>query len=233
MKKMCALILALMLVLTGCAGKGRIKNISVKKVCCPYEIKHKKDAVEITLRDGEKSGVLWAVDMIPEDICQVTPENTDKAYTSRYRLTGIEEGAAKLTFTATKPDETVCFVLDLIVDVDSKGKTVVSSCEHHERKENVVDEDGLNYTWNVDTEGILNFSFLNEEAKWSVRGDGEDVLTLTSALSTASGCSFSAQAKTEGQTTIVLFSKDAQRTIYVVIEVDDDATMDVVSVQEQ
>ena len=233
MKRAFILFLALLLILTGCAGKGKINNVSIKDVCCPYEINHKKDAVEITLRDGKQSGILWRVETVPEDICQVTQETIDKEYTCRYRLSGKEEGAAQLTFTALQPDETVCFVLNLVVNVDSEGKTFVSFYQHHERKDNAVDADGLHYKWNVDVNGILNFSFLNQEDNWSVRGDGTDAFVLSNMMSTPSGCKFSVQAMTAGQITIVLASENTQRTIHVVIQADDEGKMEVVSVQEQ
>ena len=148
-------------------------------------------------------------------------------------VTGKEEGAAQLTFTALQSDETVCFVLDLVVNVDSEGKVFVSSYQHQERKDNSVDADGLRYKWNVDTNGILNFSFINQEDRWSVSGDGADAFVLSNMMSTPSGCKFSAQAIAAGQTTIVLTSENSQRTIHVVIQADDQREMEVVSVQEQ
>lgn len=233
MKRAYVLFLVLLLILTGCAKKDKINNVSVKDVCCPYEINHKKNVVEVTLQDGVQSGILWHVEIIPEDIFQVEEENIDKEYTVRYRLSGKEEGVAQLAFTALQPDETVCFVLNLIVNVDSEGKIVVSSYQHYERKETIVETDGLNYKWNVDTDGILNFSFINQEDNWSVSGDGADVFALSNMLSTPSGCKFSAQAKAAGQATIVLASEKTQRTIYVVIQADDQGKMEVISVQEQ
>ena len=233
MKRAYVLLLALLLFLTGCTGKEKTNNVSVKDVCCPYEINHKKDGVEITLHDGRQSGILWRVETVPEDICQVTQENINKEYTCRYRLSGKEEGAAQLTFTALQSDETVCFVLDLVVNIDSEGKTSVSSYQHRERKDNVVDADGLRYKWNVDTNGILNFSFINQEDNWSVSGDGADTFVLSNMMSTPSGCKFSAQAIAAGQTTIVLVSENTQRTIHVVIRADAQWEMEVVSVQEQ
>ena len=233
MKRVCVLLLALLLILPGCAGKEKVNNVSVKDVCCPYEISHKKDGVQITLRDGEQSGVLWHVEAVPEDVCQVTQENVDEEYTCRYRLVGKKEGAAQLTFTAMQTDDTVCFVLTLIVDVDSEGKTVVSSYQHQERKDIFVDADGLNYKWNVDTNGILNFSFINQEDHWSISGDGADAFVLSNMMSTPSGCKFSARAIAAGQTTIVLTSENSQRTIHVTIQADDQRKMEVISVQEQ
>ena len=233
MKRAYVLLLALLLLLTGCTGKENTNNISVKDVCCPYEINHKKDVVEITLCDGLQSGILWRVETIPEEICQVTQETIDKEYTVRYCLSGKVEGVAQLTFTALQSDETVCFVLDLIVNIDSEGKTIVSSYQHQERTDHSVNADGLNYKWNVDTNGILNFSFINQEDNWSVRGDGADTFVLSNMMSTPSGCKFSAQAKAAGQTTIVLVSENTQRTIHVVIQADDQRKMEVISVQEQ
>ena len=233
MKRAYALFLALLLILTGCAKKEKTNHVAVKDICCPYEIIHKNDAVEITLRDGEQSGILWRVETVPEDICQVTQENIDEEYTSRYLLSGKEEGAAQLTFTALQSDETVRFALTLVVNVDSEGKTVVSSHQHQERKDNSVDADGLNYKWNVDINGILNFSFINQEDNWSVRGDGADVFVLSNMMSTPAGCKFSAQAKGAGQTTIVMVSENTQRTIHVVIQADDNGKIEVISVQEQ
>jgi hypothetical protein len=233
MKKAYVLLLALLLILTGCSGKEKTNNASVKDVCCPYEINHKKDGVDITLKDGEKKGILWRVDTIPEYVCDVSQVDIDKEYTCQYRITGKEEGAAQLTFTALQSDETVCFALDLVVNVDSEGKVFVSSYQHQERKDNSVDADGLNYKWNVDINGILNFSFINQEDHWSVSGDGADAFVLSNMMSTPSGCKFSAQAKAAGQTTIVLTGENSQRTIHVTIQADDQRTMEVISVQEQ
>ena len=232
MKRACVLLLVLLLLLTGCAGKGKTNNVSVNDVCCPYEIKHKKAVVEITLRDGEQRGILWRVDTIPEDICQITQENINEEYTVRYILSGKEAGAAQLTFTALQPDEAVCFALDLVVNVDSKGRAVISAYQHHERKENSVDEDGLKYKWNVDINGILNFSFLNQEDLWSVRGDEADAFALSNMMSTPAGCKFSARSVAAGKTTIVLSSENTQRTIHVVIQADDQGKIDVAEVKE-
>lgn len=233
MKRAFVLLLALMLILTGCKSKEKMNNVSVKDVICPYEISHKKDGVDITLQDGQKRGISWRVETIPEDIFQVTEETIDKEYTSQYHLVGKVESAGQLTFTAVQSDETVCFVLDLIVNVDSEGKVFVSSYQHQERKDNSVDADGLKYKWNVDTNGILNFSFINQEDHWSVSGDGADAFVLSNMMSTPSGCKFSAQAKAAGQTTIVLTSENSQRTIHVTIQADDQGKMEVISVQEQ
>ena len=233
MKRAYVLLLVLLLILTGCAGKEKINNVSVKDVCCPYEIKHEKDGVEITLRDGRRSGILWRVETTSEGFCRVTQENVQKEYTSRYRLTGEAEGAEQLTFTAIQPDETVCFVLTLVVNVGSEGKTVVTSYQHQERKDNVVDADGLNYKWNVDVNGVLNFSFINEDDRWSISGEGADVFVLSHMMSTPVGCKFSAQANAAGEITIVLTGEATDRRIHVVIRADDNRKMEVISVQEQ
>ena len=233
MKRASVLLLALLLILTGCAGKVKLNHVSVDDVCCPYEISHVKDGVLLTLQDGEKSGILWHVETIPEDVCQVVQEETDKEYTSRYRLSGKEEGAAQLTFTALQADEIVSFVLTMVVDVDSEGKAVVSSYQHQERKDNSVETEGLRYKWNVDVDGILNFSFIDQEDNWSVSGDGGEAFALSYMMSTPTGCKFSAQAIAPGQTTIVLTSENTQRRIHVVIQADENGTMEVISVQEQ
>ena len=233
MKRVCALFLVLLLILSGCAYKEKTNHISVEDVCCPYKIEYKKDVVEITLCDGEQRGILWHIQTIPENVCQVVQEDSDNEYTCRYRLLGKVEGVAQLTFTALQKDETACFALDLVVNIDSEGKVFVSSYQHYERKDNFVDADGLNYKWNVDLDGILNFSFINKEDNWRVRGDGGDAFVLTNMMSTPAGCKFSAQAKTAGQTTIVLTSETTHRTIHVVIQVDDQGKMEVLSVQEQ
>lgn len=233
MRRAYVLFLALVLVLTGCAGNETANDISVKDVCCPYEINHKDDVVEITLRDGDQIGILWRVETVPENICHVTQEKADKENASLFRLSGKEEGVAGLTFTALQSDEKIRFVLDLVVNVDAEGKVLVTSHEYHETKDNVVETDGLSYMWNVDANGILNFSFINQEDKWSVRGDGADVFVLSNMISTPSGCEFSAQAKAAGQTTIVLVGDKNQRTIHVLIESDDNLKMKVISVQEQ
>lgn len=233
MKRACVLLLALLLILTGCTVKEKTNDVSVEDVCCPYEINHEKDGVVLTLHTGEQSGIHWRVEIVSEDICQVTREDRDTETASRYRLSGKEEGAAQVTFTALQEDETVRFALTLVVNVDSQGKAVVSSYQHQERKDNSVEADGLKYKWNVDLNGILTFSFLNQEDSWSVSGDGADVFVLSNMLSTPAGCKFSAQAKAAGQATIILLSENTQRRIHVVIAADDQGNMEVISVQEQ
>ena len=226
-------MLAILLILAGCTGKVETKDISVNDVCCPYEIHHEGNGVEITLQDGEKSGILWQMEVIPEDICEVTRENTDEEYFCRYRVAGKEEGAAQLTFTALQADETVSFVLTVIVHVDAEGKATVSSYQHREREATSVEADGLTYKWNVDVDGILNFSFINNEDSWSVRGDGADVCVISNALSTPTGCKFSAQAKGAGEVALLLVGEDTQREIRVLIRAEDSGKLQVVSVQEQ
>ena len=233
MKRAYVLLLTLVLILTGCAGKEKTKNISVEDVCCPYEINYKKDVVEILLQDREQSGIIWRVETFPEYICQATQQTIDQEHAVCYCLTGKDEGVAQITFTAQLPNETICFVLDLVVDVDSEGKVAVSSYQHHERKDHIVEAEGLNYKWNVDTDGILNFSFINQEDNWNVRGDDTDAFDLSNMMSTPAGCKFSARAIAAGQATIVLTGKNTQRTIHVVIQADDQGKMEVISVQEQ
>ena len=233
MKRAYALLLALLLVLTGCAGREKTNHVSVKDVCCPYEISHKDGVVEITLEDGKRSGVLWRVDVISEEICQVTQESSKEEYTSRYRLTGKEEGVSLLTFTATQADETVCFVLSLIVNVDAQCKAAVTSYQHREREEVSVETDGLTYKWNVDTDGILNFSYINEEDNWVVQGDGTDAFVLSNMMSTPTGGKFSVQCKGAGEITVLFVGRNTQRVIQVVIQADENRKMEVISVQEQ
>ena len=233
MKRAYVLLLALLLLLTGCTGKGQTNHVTVRDVCCPYEIDHTKGVAEITLQDGEKSGILWQVQVIPDDVCEVTQEDPKDEYTSRYLIVGKEAGAAKLTFSALRVDDTVAFDLTLIVNVDSEGKAAVASYEHRERTDTAVEADGLNYKWNVDVDGILTFSFINSEDTWSVRGDGEEVCVVTDAMSTPIGCRFSAQAGNAGQTSVLLVGDTTQREILVTIQADDDGKLEVVSVQEQ
>lgn len=233
MKRAYLLLLALALLLTGCGGKGKRNNVSVKDVCCPYEINHVDDDVELILQDGGKSGILWQVEMIPEDVCQVVQGNTGKEDTWRYRISGQEEGAAQLTFTAIDPEEVVVFTLSFVVDVNAKGKTVLSSYQHHERKVIAVDAEGLNYRWNVDMDGILHFSFINADDSWSPRAEAEEVCLFSDMLSTPSGCKFSAEAKASGQATVVLSGENTGRTIHVVIRADEEGKMEILSVREQ
>jgi hypothetical protein len=232
MKKAYALLLALLLILTGCAGEEKHKTVSVEDVCCPYEINHENNGVTLTLQDGDKSGIQWRVENDPEGICRVTQEDAGREYTCRYRVSGIEEGAAQLTFTALKADDTVRFALTLVVNVDPDGRTVVTSYQHRQREEASVDANGLNYKWNVDIDGVLNFSFLNQEDRWSVGAEESDAIIMTNMMSTPAGCKFSAEARAVGQATVVLVGEMTQRTVQVVIQADDSGKMQVISVQE-
>ena len=233
MKRAYALLLVLLLILSGCSNKNRAKDISVKDVCCPYEITHKKDGVELTLQDGENRGIGWNVEAVPEDICQVTQADTDKENTVRYRITGNEDGAANLTFTAVQADGADVFVLNLIVTVDADGKTEVYACEHQEVALKAVEENGLTYKWNVDAEGYLNFSFINSDDRWRVSGDGEGVCAISNALTMPGGCMFRAEALSPGKTTVELVGAETQRIIRVTIQVDDSGNLELKSVQEQ
>ena len=232
MKRVYVLLLALLLALTGCAGKTKAKDITVKNVCCPYKIEHKKNAIALTLQNGENEGLLWNVEAIPEDVFQVTLEDVQKDSTYKYRIAGQEEGAAQLRFFAQREDETVVFELILVANIDSEGTVEVVSSQHQERVEASVAADGLNYNWNVDVAGMLHFSFLNEEDVWFVLGDGDGVCSLSNEMTSPAGCRFSAQAITEGKTTIRLVGETTQREIQVVLEVNDDQKIEVVSVQE-
>ena len=49
MKRVYALLLAMVLLLTGCTGKGKAKDISVKDARYPYRIEHKKDTCLVTV----------------------------------------------------------------------------------------------------------------------------------------------------------------------------------------
>ena len=232
MKRAGVLFLAVLLILTGCRSKDKINDVSANDVCCPYEISHKDDGIDITLQDGKESGILWSVEVIPEDICEVSQVDVDKAFFCQYRINGKEEGAAQLIFSALTED-TVQFTLTLVVDVDAKGKAVVSDCRHWERAGEVVDTDGLKYKWHVDEKGTLNFSFINKDDFWQVSGDGDGVCTLAEVLSTPSGCKFSVQANASGQATVQLMGETSQRVIEVKIQADDNGKLEVISVQEQ
>ena len=232
MKKLYVLLLAMVLLLSGCAEAHPL-DISVEDVRCPYKISHKEDAITLTLQDREKQGLTWQTEVIPTDVCELTQNASDEAYTTGYRVTGLVEGAAQLTFTALDQDGGVAFVLRVVVQTDADKKVELSSYEHGERSDNAVEADGLSYQWNVDVNGILHFSLINTEDYWSVRGDGEGICTLSEKLSTPSGCKFSAEAISAGQTTIPLFGETTGRTIYVTVQVDENGAMQVASVQEQ
>ena len=233
MKKLCVLILAMLMVLTGCAGKEKIRDASVRKTVCPYKINHKRDFVEITLRDGKKQDLLWDVQMNPEGICQLKQIKTTKARTVKYCVTGGEDGAALLTFTAAKQDQPASFVLYLLVNVDQKGKVTISDYQHQDLSSASVEEDGLQYKWYVDVDGVLHFDFFNNEDSWHVSSDSDDVCDISNKLSTPSGCTFSAKAKSKGKCSVVLMGKTTQRRVDVTIKVDKEGNMEVTSVQEQ
>lgn len=231
MKRVYAVLLALLLVLTGCGDKVKANNISVDDVCCPYEIRHTRNGAEITLHNGEMSDILWQLETIPEDICEVVQEDSRQEGTVCYRIVGKEEGAAQLRFTAMQGDDAV-FILTVVIDADAAGKTVVSSAQHCEKAATAVDADGLQYTWNVDENGTLLFSFLNREDNWQISGDGGGVCTLSDMIDTPNGCRFSAQAIAAGETNVLLSGEKTQRTISVTIQADDNGKLEVLSVQE-
>ena len=233
MKRIFVLLLAMVLALTGCAGKKKAKDISVKDVLYPFRIEHKKDAVEITFSDNTEKDTVWQTQMISGDVCQVTQADIKKEGSIRYNVTGIAEGAEILIFNVLEADETVCFRLAIAVDVDSNGKVTAQSYQTQERKQAAVEENVFSYQWYVDLDGTLNFSFSNDEDNWSVRGDGEGICILSDMMSTPAGCEFSAQANAEGQTSVLLEGRTTQRKICVVLQVDSDGKIEVVSVQEQ
>ena len=232
MKRVYALLLAMVLLLTGCTGKGKAKDISVKDARYPYRIEHKKDTVEITFRNHTEKNIAWHTQMLSENICRVTQAAVNKENTLAYRVEGVQEGAEQLTFVAQRQDETAEFTLSLMIYVDAKGKVTAQSCQHKERKEVSQEENGLNYKWDVDVDGVLHFSFRNEDDQWSVRG-GEDACALIDGMSTPSGCQFSAQANAEGKTEVLLVGETTQRQICVTLQVDGNGNLEVLSVQEK
>ena len=233
MKRLYVLLLAMLLVLTGCAGKERTKDASARKTICPYKIEHKRDFVEITLRDRKKQGFLWEVQMMPEEVCKVTQRSSGKGKTAQYRITAQEAGAAQVTFIAAKQDQPDSFILNMMVNVDEDRKVTVTAYQHQELQNAVVEEDGMNYMWNVDTNGVLHFAFMDEENRWYITSDENSVCTLFDKLATPDGCEFSARAKGEGKTSVGLICEKAQRQINIVIEADEDGNLEVTSVQEQ
>ena len=233
MKKAWVLVLALLLVFTGCTGKKETKNASVKDVCCPYEVVHKDDGVQVVLSKGKTSVTHWQVEAVPAEICQVTQDEVAKEDTWRYRIAGNVEGAAKLTFTGVQEDETTALVLTLVVDVGPDLKAAVSSCQHWEGAVSAVEAEGLTYKWNVDAEGVLRFSFINSEDGWCLGSQGEGVFTLWDMMATSNGYKFSAQAGGAGETTVVLVGEQTNREIRVTLRADEDGKMEVKSVQEQ
>ena len=144
----------------------------------------------------------------------------------------MAEGATHLTFTAQQEDQTVVFSLEVIASVDSEGKVTISDYRHKERSGVRSEEESLDYRWDVDENGILTFSFFDDNDQWRVRGDGNGVCALSNMLSTSSGCQFSAQAISDGEINVVLTGKTTQRTIYVTLQVED-GVLEVISVQEQ
>ena len=170
--------------------------------------------------------------MIPEDVCQTVQINARKESTCRYRVTGLLEGAAQLRFTAME-DETAVFILSLVVHVDAEGKTRTSSYQHWEQGGASVEADGLNYRWSVDENGVLQFSFVNSEDHWSVWETEQEICILSDKMATPDGCKFRAEAKSAGQTDILLVGETTWRKINVTIQADDDGTLKVISVQEQ
>ena len=233
MKKVFILLLAVLLIFTGCAGRVKANDVSVKDISYPYEVRHAKDAVEITLRDAANSGINWKMEAIPKDVCQVTREAAEEAGACRFRVVGDVEGAAQLTFSAVRDDATVIFTLTVVINVDAEGRAVATSCKHWEREGASVKADGLEYTWSVDETGLLSFSFSNLDDFWRVEGDGENVCTLITKMATPSGCMFTAQPKDAGQTTIKLVGAESQREVHVVVQADENGKLTIVSVQEQ
>lgn len=229
---MYVLLLAIVLLLVGCGGKEKTKDISVKDTSCPYAINHKKDWIEITLRDSENRGILWNVEAMPADVCEVMEETAKKDDVCQYRINGLTEGVTVLTFTALQEDQTIVFSLDVMANVDSEGKVTVSDLRHRERSGASSETDGLDYRWDVDENDILTFSFFDSDDQWSVRGDGKDICILSDMMSMPSGCQFSAQAISDGQISVLLIGKTTQRTINVTLQADS-GVMEVISVQEQ
>ena len=228
MKKLFTLLVIVALILSGCSeGAAANGKVSVQDALCPYEITPKNNGLEITLSDGEMSGITWLAEIVPQEICEVSNPKP-----GQYRITGSQEGAAQVTFTAQK-SQTVQFVLTVVVHVDAEQKTTLTSYQHRQRDDVSVEADGLNYSWNVDIDGILTFSFINSEDLWSVRGDGEGVVALQSKMSTPSGCKFTAQAASPGQRVISLVGESTQRTIDVTIQCDDQGELEVISVKER
>ena len=106
MKKVFILMLAILLIFTGCAGGVKTNDVSVKDVSYPYDVLHAEDTVEITLWDAANSGINWKMEAIPKDVCQVTREAAEEAGACRFRVVGEVEGAAQLTFSAVRDDAT-------------------------------------------------------------------------------------------------------------------------------
>ena len=222
MKKLCFLLLAIVLIFAGCSEDANSDGIRVKDVCCPYEISEKDDALEVTLENGSDA-VTWLVQTVPQDVCTVIEKD------GKYRIAANAEGAAQVTFTAMQEDESVKFVLTLVVETDGK-KVILKTHEHRERNDVSVEAEEFTYNWNVDVEGILTFSFINSDDSWSVR---DDESILLEKMSTPSGCRFSVQSLAQGQSVITLVGESTNRTVYVTIEADGSGNLAVISVQEQ
>lgn len=233
MKKVYILLLAMLLILTGCAETKRMKDIRVTDAMCPYTVQYKKGVLEVALQNKSGSPLQWQVKAMPDDVCQVAEVPQTKEDTLRYTITGKVPGAAQVTFTALREDGTAAFELDMIVEVDSKQKATVQDCKHQESQYVAEESNGLSYAWNVDVDGILSFSFTNADDFWAISNTKSAVYKFTSRLSSPSGCSFSLRALAAGQDTIVLTGETTQRTIHVVVQVDDAGNLTVVSVQEQ
>lgn len=224
MKKVYALFLVMLVLLSGCSKEK--EHIVVEDACCPYEISPRENGQEVLLQDGELTDLRWEVETVPQDICTVNAQKQ-----GQYHIAGTQEGAAQVTFTALQR-ETVRFVLTLVVHVDGEKRVTLTSYEHRQREE-VSQEDGLQYNWSVDVDGILTFSFLNTEDRWSVHGDGEGICTLLEKMETPGGCKFTAQQASVGETVISLVGETTQRTVCVTVRVDEQGSMEVLSVQEQ
>lgn len=233
MKKIFIRLLAVLLIFTGCAGRVKVNDVSVKDISYPYEVRHAKDAVEITLRDAANRGTSWTMEAIPNDVCEVTREDTAETGACQYRVVGRIEGVAQLIFSAVQDDTTSIFTLTVLINVDSDGRAVATSCQHWEREGASVEADGFEYTWSVDETGLLSFSFSNLDDFWRVEGDGENVCMLITKMATPSGCMFTAQPKDAGQTTIKLVGAESQREVRVVVQADENGKLTIVSVQEQ
>ena len=188
--------------------------------------------MEITLKNGELGELQWQMETTPEDVCEVVQISEGKDGVSQYRVTGLLEGAAQIRFTALKGEEAI-FALSLVVHVDGEGKTSLSSCEHWQREGDSVSAEGLQYDWNVDANGVLHFSFVNSEDRWSVRETEQEVCSLSEKMATPVGCKFSAEAKSAGQADIFLVGETTQRKIIVRIQANDEGKLEVISVQEQ
>ena len=233
MKRIVVLLLAMLLILTGCAGRAKADDVSVQDIRYPYEVRHVNGAVEITWSDADNSASSWTMNVVPDDVCQVVQDDSASAGTYRYRVLGVLEGAAQLTFIAAQDDGTEIFILTVVINVDSKGRAAATSCRHWQREGASVEANGLAYTWTVDENGLLTFDFTNSDDFWKLEGDGEGICTLVTKMATPSGYHFTAWAKAAGETAILLVGENSQRTIRVIIRVDESGNLAIASVQEQ